>query len=130
MTAFSNYLENEILDHLRGNAYTAPTNLYLGLYTSDPQDDDSGTELPLDQTGYTRQAVTFIAPTTGFMDNSAQVQFTASGGGWGTITHAAVFDGTGAADNMLWHAALSASKTVNDTDTLTFASGAVTLSLD
>ena len=130
MTAFSDYLENEILDHLRGNTYTAPSALYLGLYTSDPQDDDSGTEIPLDETGYSRQAIEFLAPVTGFIDNTGQVQFTASGGGWGTITHAAVFDGTGAAANMLWHEALSASKTVNDTDTLTFASGAVTLSLD
>jgi len=130
MTAFSNYLENEFLDHLRGNAYSVPAGLYLGLYTSDPTDADTGNELPLDETGYTRQAVTFIAPTTGFIDNSAAVQFTASGGDWGTISHAAVFDGTGAADNMLWHEALSASKVVSDTDTLTFASGSVTLSLD
>ena len=130
MTAFSNYLENEFLDHLRGNAYTAPTNLYLGLYTSDPTDADSGVEIPLDETGYTRQTIAFIPPLTGFMDNTTAVAFTAAGGGWGTISHAAVFDGTGAADNMLWHEALSASKTVNDTDTLTFASGAVTLSLD
>ena len=130
MTAFSDYLENAILNHLRGSSYSAPAGLHLGLYTSDPQDDDSGTELPLDATGYSRQSVTFSASTTGTVHNTVAVEFTASGGGWGTVTHAAVFDGTGSADNMLWHEALSSSKTVNDTDTLTFASGAITLSLD
>lgn len=130
MTALSNYLENELLDHLRGAAYSVPAGLYLGLYTTNPAEDNSGTELTLDSNGYARQAITFGAAVTGSMHNTSAVTFTAAGGNWGTITHGAVFDGTGAGANMLWYNALTSSRTVNDTDSLTFASGQIVMSLD
>jgi hypothetical protein len=45
MAELSNFLENSLLDHvLRGTSYTSPTTVYVGLYTSDPGDDNSGTE--------------------------------------------------------------------------------------
>ncbi len=35
MAAISNYLENELLDHvLKNAAYSSPTTVYLALYTS------------------------------------------------------------------------------------------------
>ena len=129
MSDLSNYLENELLDHLRNSAYTPPTNLYLALYTSNPDEDDSGTELTLNSNGYTRQEVTFGAATGGTMTNSNAPSFTASGGNWGTITYAGVKDGTGAAANLLWYSALASSRTVNDTDTLTFSAGQITMTL-
>ncbi len=46
MAEFSNYLENKVLDHvLRNTSYTSPTTVYVGLYTSDPTDAGSGTEV-------------------------------------------------------------------------------------
>jgi hypothetical protein len=129
MSDLSNYLENELLDHLRGSAFTAPTNLYLGLHTGDPTD-AGGNERALNGNGYTRQTITFNAASAGSMTSNADVSFTASGGSWGTITHSAVYDGTGAGANMLWYSNLTASRTIDDTDTLTFASGQVSLALD
>lgn len=38
MTAMSNYLESELLDHSLGTAWTAPTNVYALLHTADPTD--------------------------------------------------------------------------------------------
>jgi hypothetical protein len=58
MGSFSNYLENELLDHVFGAAaYSAPATLYVGLSTADPTDDDSGLAEPSGN-GYARVAVT------------------------------------------------------------------------
>ena len=45
MAAASDYLEAALLDAtLRATSYTSPSTVYLALYTSDPGDDNSGTE--------------------------------------------------------------------------------------
>jgi hypothetical protein len=72
MAEMSNYLENALINGtLRGTTYTAPTTTYLALYTSDPTDADTGTEI----TGgsYARQAITMGAPSNGVSTNSAGV---------------------------------------------------------
>ena len=46
MSGFSDYLEDKVLDHVfGGNAYTAPTTLYVALYTVAPSDTGGGTEV-------------------------------------------------------------------------------------
>ena len=41
----SDYLENEILDHVLGGAdYARPATVYIALYTADPTDAGGGTE--------------------------------------------------------------------------------------
>ena len=46
MAELSNYLENKLLDHILKNvSYTSPTTVYVGLFTSDPTDAGSGTEI-------------------------------------------------------------------------------------
>ena len=46
MSAMSDYLENEILDHiLSTGAFTMPSNVYVGLSTGSFGDANSGTEL-------------------------------------------------------------------------------------
>ena len=43
--SFSNYLETELLDHVFTNsAYTAPSTLYLALFTGAPGEAGGGTE--------------------------------------------------------------------------------------
>ena len=45
MSAMSDYLENEILDHiLSTGAFTMPSNVYVGLSTGSFGDNNSGTE--------------------------------------------------------------------------------------
>ena len=64
MAEMSNYLENALINvTLRATGYTAPTTVYVALYTSDPTDADTGTECS--GTSYARQAVTFGAPSNG-----------------------------------------------------------------
>ena len=127
MSAMSNYLENALVNAvLRNTAYTSPTTVYAALFTTDPAEDASGTEV----TGgsYARTAVTFVAPTNGATDNSADVTFPTATANWGTVTHAAIFDAS-TAGNMLFYGSLSPSKTVNNGDTFKFNTGDLDITL-
>ena len=60
MSAMSDYLENEILDHILSvGSFTMPANIYVGLSTGSFSDDNSGTELS--GSGYTRKEITFVS---------------------------------------------------------------------
>ena len=46
MAALSNYLENALINAtLRNTSYTSPSTVYVGLFTTDPTDAGSGTEV-------------------------------------------------------------------------------------
>ena len=129
MAALSDYAEKLLLDFLMttGTA-TRPTNWYVALYTAAPNDAGGGTEVSAG--GYARQSVSFNAASSpgGTTSNSGEVSFTASGGDYGTVTHMGIFDAS-TSGNLLWHGALTASKTVADGDTLTFAVGNIDLTM-
>ena len=113
MSAFSDYLENKVLDHVfGGNAYSAPGTLYLALYTSDPGDDNSGTECS--GTAYARQTIAFTV-TADTASNTSAVEFPTAGSAWGTITHVGILDAL-TSGNLLAHGALTASKTIASGD--------------
>jgi hypothetical protein len=127
MSALSDHAEDLLLDWLMtGGAATRPTNRYLALFTAAPNDAGGGTEVSTG--GYGRQTIAFTAASGGTTSNSADVSFTASGANYGTVTHIGIFDAS-SGGNLLWHGAMSASKTVEDGDTITFATGNVDLTL-
>jgi hypothetical protein len=127
MSKLTNYAENEILDHILGTgSFTMPT-LYLALETVAGDDSSAGTEVSGD--GYSRQAASFGAASSGSASNDADITFSASGGDWGTIVAWALYDAE-TSGNRLIHGALTSSKAVTDGDTLTFASGNLTVSAD
>lgn len=129
MSALSDYSEKLLLDWMMTTgAATRPTAWYVALYTAAPSDSGGGTEVS--GGGYSRQSVTFAAASTpgGTTSNSGAVSFTASGGNYGTVTHIGIMDAS-SGGNLLWHGALTASKTVNDGDTLEFSAGNIDLTL-
>ena len=134
MTALSSYSERKVLDLLfKNTAFTAPE-AYIGLFTSDPTDSASGTEVS--GSGYARIRIDnkMASATTG-SDNSSIVSNTnitfaaASGGDFGTITHIGIFDAL-TSGNLLAHGALTASKTISDGDTFQINSGNLTITID
>ena len=129
MAALSDHAEKLLLDWLMttGSA-TRPTAWYVGLFTAAPSDSGGGTEVS--GSGYAREAVTFAAASTpgGTTSNTGDVSFTAAGGNWGTITHIGIFDAS-SAGNLLWHGSMTASKIVNDGDTLQFSTGNIDLTI-
>lgn len=121
MSAMSDYLENEILDHILGTgAYTMPATVYVGLSTGSFNDDNSGTELT--GSGYARVAVSFGAAASGTASNDAAVEFSAATGSWGTVSHFGIFDAS-SAGNLLIHGAFSASKSITTGDILRISVG-------
>lgn len=114
MAEISNYLENALINGtLRGTTYTAPTTTYLALYTNDPTDADTGTEI----TGgsYVRQAITFSSPSNGATSNSSAIEFPQATADWGTITHVGIRDAV-TSGNLLYHTPLDTSKTIANGD--------------
>ena len=129
MAALSDHAEALLLDWLMTNgSATRPTAWYVALYTAAPSDSGGGTEVS--GNGYAREAVTFAAATSpgGTTSNTGAVSFTASGGDWGSITHIGIHDAV-SGGNLLWHGAMTASKTVNDGDTLEFSIGNIDLTI-
>ena len=123
----SNYLENALINAtLRNTSYTSPSTVYVGLFTSDPTDAGSGNEVS--GGSYAREAMTFGAPSNGASVNSAAVEFDQATGNWGTITHFAIFDAL-TTGNMLYHGALTASKTIETGDVFKFATSSVSVTL-
>lgn len=127
MAAMSNYLENALINvTLRNTAYTSPTTVYVGLFTSDPTDAGSGTEVS--GGSYARKSATFGAPSNGASSTSADVQFDQATGDWGTVTHFGIFDAL-TTGNLLYHGALTSSKTIETGDVFKIASGNLTVTL-
>ncbi len=140
MAAMSNYLENQLVDHiLRGQTFspTAPASVYVALYTAAPSDSGGGTEIPFTN-NYSRVAVsraltawagTQAAASTvassgtgGVTSNNAAITFPVPSGSWGTVTHFAILDAS-TAGNMLFHGALTVTQTINTGNTVSFAAG-------
>ena len=127
MSAMSNYLENALVNAtLRNTAYTSPTTVYVGLFTTDPTDAGSGTEVS--GGSYVRQSATFAAPSNGASSTSADVTFPQATANWGTVTHFGVFDAS-TAGNLLDHGALTTSKTIETGDVFKISSGNLTVTL-
>ena len=136
MTAMSDYLENQITDHVfRGASFTKPTALYIALFTSATTDAGGGTEvsggsyarqnLPPSNTNWTAtQGGTSGASsgTSGQTTNALEILFPQATAAWGTITHMAIMDAV-TGGNMLYHGPLTSSKIVNSGDTFKFPIG-------
>ena len=124
----SNYLENALGNAvLRGSAFTSPPAIYVGLFTTDPQDDNSGTEVS--GGAYTRKTITFNAPSNGVFTSSADVSFDQATATWGTITHLALFDQL-SGGNQLFHTPLDISKLVETGDIFTIRAGQLTVTFE
>lgn len=140
MSAASNYLENEVLDHVLGKGtrdFTSPANIYLALFTNTSGNAatnlEAGTltdEVSTSSTAYARQAVTFAAASSGSAATSATVTFPTATANFGTITHVAIMDGdTEGAGNVLFWGAVTTAKTIETGDTFQVSSGNLTVSL-
>ena len=130
MASFTDYTENLVLNWLlTTNSATRPTAWYVALFTAAPSDTGGGTEVS--GNGYTRTATgtMTVAGTATTASNDAAIEFAAaSGGNWGTITHAAIMDAS-TAGNMLAWAPLTTARTINDGDVFRIPAASLTVSL-
>lgn len=131
--SFSRYLQRALLDHVFLTApYSQPSGVYVALYESDPGETNSGTEAS--GINYARvqhnswAAASDASPSE--ISNDGAIEFSEPGsGGWGTVSHFALFDAS-TGGNMLGYGALSNSKTIEAGDYVMFKSGDLVVTLD
>ena len=122
----SDYLENELLDHvLGGGDYSRPATVYVALYTTAPTDAGGGVEVSGGD--YARVAVTnnstnWPAASGGAKSNGTEITFPTATANWGLVKAFAILDAATDGNFMYW-GDLTTEKTINDGDTAKFAVG-------
>lgn len=101
----SNYFESVIINLMRGTTFTAPANLYVGLFLSNPSDTGTGgTEVSY--SGYARQKVTFQLDGSASIQNSNTITFPESKTSISSpVSHIGIYDsltGTSGSSTHLW----------------------------
>lgn len=132
MSAFTDFLEQNIRDHFKRDTQLPLEDTYLGVSTSDPSDTGSTAGEP---TGawYSRQQVyqtttktpywTDATGGTGFELNSA-VTFPTATTTPGTVSHFFIVDSTtGGSNNMLFHTTVNTTKQIKNNDQVKFSAG-------
>lgn len=131
--AKSDYLESQIINHIfRTSSFTKPTSLHIALLTAAPDDTGGGTEVS--GGSYARVATgpgdtVWSAPSAGNgqTSNVNAITFPAPTAAWGLVTHFAIYDAA-TVGNLLYHGALTQSKTVNSGDAApSFPAGTLTV---
>lgn len=134
MAGKSDFLENEILDHVIGNAsYSAPANTHIALFTVTPSDSGGGTEVSggsYARVSVTNNATNWPAASGGAKSNGTAITFASPSANWGTIVAFGIFDAS-SGGNLLYWGPISPNKTVNNGDPApSFAIGDLDLSED
>jgi hypothetical protein len=127
--SFSNTAETLVLDWLltTGTA-TRPTAWYLALFTTDPAEDASGTEVSTSGTAYVRKVAAFTV-TGNTASNSAAIEFPTATATFGTVSHVGVFDAL-TSGNLIAYAALATAKVIDTGDVLRVPLGDLDITLD
>ena len=127
--SLSNTFETHTLNYLfTTTSVTRPTAWYIALFTSNPDEDASGTEVSTSGTAYARQSVSFsVSGNTA--SNSAAIEFPTATASYGTVTHVGVFDAS-TAGNLIAYAALTTSKAIDTGDVLRINSAELDVTLD
>lgn len=124
--AKTDYLENAVLNAvLRNIAYSSPTTVYVGLHTLQTNP-EAGTVTEVVGGNYSRQAVTFAAPSGGTCANSADVVYAIATAPWGTVVGGGIYDAA-SAGNLLYYGILTVAKTVSTNDQFKFLAGSITV---
>ena len=130
MSSFSDYTENLVLTWLfTTSTATRPTAWYVGLFTAAPSDTGGGTEVS--GSAYARVVTGTISGsgTATTFSNASAIEFAAaSGGNWGSIGWAGIFDASTSGNLLAW-AALSTARTINDGDVLRIPAGDLDVTL-
>lgn len=142
--SLTDYAENKVVDALlRGQALGAPATWYIGLDTGACTETGGGTEVTgnnyarvavsssLTAWAGTQSAGSTVASsgTGGTTSNNASINFPTPSAGWGTVLSVRWWDAS-TAGNAWICVTLTASKTINSGDTVSFPAAALTFQAD
>lgn len=130
MSAFSNYLEDQITGWIAGTSMTAPTATFVQLYNGDPTDSGSGGTALFTRYQVASGAGSWTRGTggNGTITNASAFTITSSATATASATHVAVWDAS-AAGNLLFYGALTTAKTIASGDEVKFNASALTLTV-
>lgn len=127
--SFSNTYETHVLNYVfTTTSVTRPTAWYLALFTSNPAEDGSGSEVGTSGTAYARQSATFTV-SGNTASNSAAIEFPTATASYGTVTHVGVYTASTGGD-LIAYAALSTSKAIDTGDVFRVPDGDLDVTLD
>ena len=127
--SFSNTYETHVLNYVfTTTSVTRPTAWYLALFTSNPAEDASGTEVTTTGTAYARQSATFTV-SGNTASNSGAIEFPTATASYGTVTHVGVYTAASGGD-LIAYAALSTSKAIDTGDVFRVPDGDLDVTLD
>ncbi len=127
--SFSNTFETHVLNYVfTTTSVTRPTAWYLALFTSNPAEDASGTEVSTSGTAYARQTAAFTV-SGNLATNSGAIEFPTATASYGTVTHVGVFTAS-TSGTLIAYAALSSSKAIDTGDVFRVPAGDLDITLD
>lgn len=130
MSEFSNYLEDELLDHVFAAAtFTPQATLYLALTTTTPADTKTGSTITEPGTGgYARVALPFGTSSGGSISSNTAITFTNSATAAWAIKGIAIVDAATAGNVYAYDDGLT-SASIGLSEKIQFLSGNVTVTL-
>lgn len=131
MGSMSDYYELIVLDTMTGK--NPSTTRYIALCTAAPTDASTGTTItePSGQ-NYGRKSTAasdWNSASAGSTSNAATITFATPSGSWGTCTHWALCDAATVGNVLCW-GALGSSMGIGANAVVSFAAGAITVTLD
>jgi len=131
MSAFSNYLEDQITGWIAGTSFAAaPTATFVQLYNGDPLDTGLGGTALYSRITVASGTGSWTRGTSGngTITNASAFTITSSATATASATHVAVFDAS-ASGNLLFFGQLTTAKTVASGDEVKFNASALTLTV-
>jgi hypothetical protein len=127
MADMSDFLEVTLLNlSLNGTSWAGMNNPMISLWTSNPTDAASGTEVSGGSYARTASSFPVASGTSGAVASDADATFPTATAGWGTVGWIGLHDGSG---NLLYHSALDATKTIDSGDVFKITTGNLTVTL-
>ncbi len=138
MAGKSTYLEDKLLNWMKGTAFgAAPATVYVALFTTPPADDNTG-GVEVSGGSYARAAIT---TSTGFsaisggtaphqISNSGTVTFATPTANWGTIVAFAIMDALTVGNLLYWNALPGPGQVINNGVVASFAPNTLIVSED
>lgn len=138
MAGKSQYLENALLNWMKGTTFlTAPTTVYVALFTTAPTDDSGTGAVEVSGGSYARASIT---TSTGWstisgapsapaqISNGSTVTFATPTANWGTVLAIGIYDASSAGNLLYWNTITS--QTINSGVVASLAAGALILTDD
>lgn len=130
MSAFSNYLENEILDWVNGGAFpTQPSATWVQLFNGSPTEAGGGGTALYSRIAVAAGGWTTTTGATATITNTAAITITPSASSATSATDFGIFDNS-TGGNLLFLGPLNAGKSIAIGDEVKFNASSLTIRID